>query len=199
MFKKTCLYLNLLIVFLCLIVAVPVLAENGSGGGKNNPLSLESSLPSDGQEGVVLDTQIKLSFSKNVVNMSVKDNNLQCFKLLKGDETVEFEVQMADDQIEPEGKRDIILIPKDNLQANAEYTVVVSSELQSKSGSTLGREMKIRFKTADSASEAKAESATATSSQDEGESNGGMNTSTILIILIAAIIVIYVFMKNRKN
>ena len=47
--------------------------------------------------------EIKLSFNKNVVHMTVCDDNKQCFALYAEDGTaVPLEVIMADDQMEPE-------------------------------------------------------------------------------------------------
>lgn len=74
------------VMLLIITTASLVFAEGSKGGGegKDEPLSLVSSNPADGQKDVPVDTQIKLVFSKNVVNMSVKDNNQKCFSLMEG-------------------------------------------------------------------------------------------------------------------
>jgi len=92
---------------LCLLFAIPAIAGDGSGGGKDNPLVLVSSVPEDNQRDVSLSTRIQLSFSKNVVNMAVKDNNQSCFSLYDGKDLVPIDVILADDQIEPERKKEI--------------------------------------------------------------------------------------------
>lgn len=122
-------------------------AGDGSGGGKSQPLMLLTSVPADGAGNVPVDNQIKLSFNKNVVNMSVKENNLSCFTLKSGQKDVPFKVIMADDQIRPEGKRDIVLVPETPLQPGTSYTIGVSSNLQAKNGSTLARALSISFTT----------------------------------------------------
>ena len=75
----------LLILLLITSLAVSAFAEggngDGSGGGKNVPLGLaESSVP-DGSTNVPTDVTITLTFNKNVVNFTVKDNNMTCFSL----------------------------------------------------------------------------------------------------------------------
>lgn len=144
-------YFLVFIVFLLFIASCSVLADNGdgSGGGKNNLLALVSSDPSDGQKDVTLPVQIKLVFSKNVINMTVKDNNLQCFSLWdEGGEQIPVEVRMGDDQIQPELKRDIALVPLRKLEPGKGYTVKILGALQSKSGATMENDVKVNFETA---------------------------------------------------
>lgn len=141
----------LLGVFCCTMAVLPALAGQGdvSGGGKNNPLSMESSSPADGQKNVALPVEIKCSFSKNVVNMTVSDNNKKCFALYSADgKKVPVEVVMADDQVDPENRRNIVLRPLQGLEPGTTYTVKVAPELQSKSGVNLGEEVVITFTTA---------------------------------------------------
>lgn len=121
---------------------------DGSGGGQDQPLSLLSSTPADGAQDMAVDTQIKLSFNKNVVNMTVKDNNQKCFTLTADNQAVPFDVIMADDQVQPEGKRDVILRPRNGLSAGTKYLITISPMLQAKSGVVLGHEVKIAFSTA---------------------------------------------------
>ncbi len=143
------LFLILLAVLSLILIALPAAAGDGSGtgGGQDNPLALVSSNPSDGEKDVGLPVEIKLCFSKNVVHMTVRDNNRKCFLLYSADGTVPVEVVMADDQIEPEKKREIVLKPLENLRNGTAYTVRVAPELQSKSGVFLGRQVEISFTT----------------------------------------------------
>ena len=97
------------LILSCLLAALPGFAGDGSAGGGGDPLRLIDSTPVDGQEGVPLDVKIKLTFNKNVVNMSVKDNNMRCFKLFEGGHEVACAVQMADDQIYRELRREVVL------------------------------------------------------------------------------------------
>lgn len=129
-----------------------VFAEgDGSGGGQNQPLALLTSTPADGAQNAARDTQIKLSFNKNVVNMSVAANNRKCFSITQGQNNVAFDVVMADDQVQPEGKRDIILVPRSPLLPGTRYTVNISSGLLAKNGSTMLQAVTITFTTAGAA------------------------------------------------
>lgn len=141
-----------LVVLFCLFLTLPVLAEggsgDGSGGGHDAPLGLASSSPADGASNVAVNTQIKLTFNKNVINMSVKDNNVKCFALYNNGQQVPISVIMADDQIQPEYKREVTIAPQQSLQPGSSYTLKISPELQAKSGSVLGQEVKVSFTTA---------------------------------------------------
>lgn len=140
------------VIFLCLLLNLSniSLAGNGDGSGGNSgvPLTLSSSTITNGQKGVTLKPQVKLTFSKNVVNMTVKDANQKCFSLqtIKG-KSVSLQIIMADDQIEFEKRNDIIIIPSRNLLPGTSYILKIAPELQSKSGVKLGQEIQITFKT----------------------------------------------------
>lgn len=146
--KRFWLRLVLLASVMLLAVALPVGAEgDGSGDGQNVPLGLASSTPANGAQNVALDVQIQLVFNKNVINMTVKDNNQRCFALYAGSTAVPIEVQMADDQIYPELKRNVTLVPRQTLKAGTDYTVLISRALQAKNGATLSQDVKIKFST----------------------------------------------------
>jgi len=147
--RKSQYVLTMVTLFWMLAMILPVLAEgDGSGGGQNVSLGLATSTPADGAQNVALDTKIKLVFNKNVINMTVKENNLRCFSLYAGSAAVPINIQMADDQIYPELKREVTLVPRQALQAGTDYTVVISGALQAKSGAVLGQDIKVRFSTA---------------------------------------------------
>ncbi len=141
-----------IIVALMLVVflAAPLVAADGDGsGGGDDPLALESSSIPDGTAGVDISTdQITLTFSKNVVNMTVKENNAACFTITADGAAVPFTVEMADDQLYRELRRDIVLRFGAELKPAATYTVTVSSDLMSKSGVYLGKEVTVKFTTA---------------------------------------------------
>lgn len=148
--KKSWFILVLSMVLLALM-SMPVLAGNGdgTGGGQGEPLRLDSSSPYNGQSGVPTDVLITMTFNKNVINMTVSDNNRNCFSLYAADGSkVPVEVIMADDQVEPEKKRIVSLKPLQDLKPGTAYTVKVSSSLESKSGNTLGSDLAITFITA---------------------------------------------------
>lgn len=144
------LWLCTMIILLTVIIVFPSYAGNGdgSGGGQGAPLALVSSYPANGQKDVALPVEIKLSFSKNVINMSVKDNNQKCFSLQSSDgKVIPVEVIMADDQIEPEKKRDVLIKPVQKLNPGTGYTVKIAAGLMSKSGVTLGKIVTVNFET----------------------------------------------------
>ena len=131
------------------------LAKAGTGRrrlrGQGNPLSLVQSSPAHGEQDVHLTGEIKLSFNKNVVHMTVCDDNKQCFALYAEDGiAVPVEVIMADDQMEPEKRRDIVLKPQQELAAGTAYTVKAPA-LRAKNGTTLGTEATVTFTTAGAA------------------------------------------------
>lgn len=122
---------------------------DGSGGGQNNPLVVDSSTPTNGATGVINLEYIKIVFSKNVVYMTVRDNNMKCFSLWSGDKKIPAEIIMADDQIEREKRNDVLVKPLQPLQAGATYRVEIAPEVQSKSGVYLGHKESISFTMAD--------------------------------------------------
>ena len=121
----------------------------GTGGGSEDPLALVSATPADGAVNVMQPLEIKLVFNKNVAHMSVRDANAQKFSL--SDPTgvvVPLTVQIADDQIEPEKREEVILIPKEQLASDTIYTIIISAGLESKSNTVLAQDMKLTFRTA---------------------------------------------------
>ncbi len=121
---------------------------DGSGGGKKQPLALVSSVPADGAAGINTDALIKLTFSKNVVYMTVRENNKKCFSLWSNNQQIPIEVIMADDQIEFEKRNDVILKPLQTLKAATTYRVEIAPQLESKSGVNLGQKTTVSFTTA---------------------------------------------------
>jgi len=148
---KKSFFLIILSVILLAFISPPALAGqgDGSGGGQGVPLRLDKSSPYNGQTRVSLPLLIEMTFNKNVINMAVNVNNRNCFSLYAADGSkIPVEVIMADDQIEPEKKRDIALKPLQELKPGAAYTVKVSPALQAKSGATMEGDLTITFITA---------------------------------------------------
>jgi ABC-type lipoprotein release transport system permease subunit len=162
-----------LIIFILITVASVGLAKNGEGSNNSNSLKLEASIPGDGETNVPLDSEIVLKFNKNVVNMSIKDNNMNCI-LLKDSEgnNVENEVIMADDQMERERRNDITIRPKEDLKPREKYTVIISKDLTSKSGVSLDNDIKITFQT---------------------ESQGSINLFFYIYLLWLTVVIISIF------
>ena len=86
---------------------------DGTGGGKTEALTVESASVEDGAV-LAPEDAITLVFTKNVVNSSVKENNLPLFTVTDDSgAAVEITVTMADDQIEPDKKNDVVIAPAD--------------------------------------------------------------------------------------
>lgn len=224
-FKKFCM---MFLVFCTLLIPVTAYAAGGGGDGKgggngsgtgsnSGGLSLTSSTPADGTHDVTLPVQITLTFSNNVVNMTVKDNNLKCFTLSASDgSSIPVDVKMADDQVEPDKKRDVILVPKEELKLNTEYTVTISSELKAKNGDVLGKDVKATFDTGKPASgntvtstSSPAPDSTGTGTSNTQSSSTGAadtgaagNSSLIIVVISAAVVIIAgaaVSLSKRKK
>lgn len=152
--ESSVLVVAVLVLMAILLMIMPVLAGegDGSGGGQGVPLGLASSTPTDGQTGVALQPEIKLTFNKNVINLAIRDANKNCFVLVSSaGSKVPIEVIMADDQIYPEEKRNVSLKPLQSLKPAATYFVKISPQLQAKNGTSLGHEVTVKFVTAGSA------------------------------------------------
>lgn len=92
--------------------------------------------------------EITLEFTNNVINMKVKENNMKCFDIVDKDgKSIDFEVAMGDDQVEPDKKRIIVLSLGDGLKEGQSYKVKVSSDLVAKNGNALGEGLEINFTT----------------------------------------------------
>ncbi len=177
---------------------------DGSGGGKGEPLELVSSTPGDGEKGVALDIEIRLSFSKNVINMMVKDGNLKCFSLFADNQPVEIEVLMADDQVEPEFKRDVVIVPVEGLQPDKSYIIKVAPEFQSKGGVLLGKELKINFSTGNGTEGSEAAVAGSNEKTVDSPKHSAdkekSNLPVIIIILIITVVGVsgYAYVRRKK-
>src|SRR5699024_9261482 len=69
----------------------------GTGGGLSIPLEVTNTNPVNNAVNVPVDTDIKFTFTKNVINDSVKENNKKLFSMKKADgDNVEINVLMAD-------------------------------------------------------------------------------------------------------
>lgn len=138
-----------LVLILSFSLCLSVFAEggDGSGGGSNIPLGLESSSVPDGSTDVPVDEDIILNFNKNVVNFTVKENNMTCFSMKdsKGN-SVPITVIMGDDQVDRDIRR-IITIHPTSLSEGETYTLTISGKLQAKNGTTLGDDITLTFST----------------------------------------------------
>lgn len=156
----------LFVIVMVLVLPMTALADDGdgSGGGSDELLALDASSISSGSKDVPLDVIITLTFSKNVVNFSVRDSNMECFSLKEEEgTTVKFSVLMGDDQVDPSIKR-IIQIDPDILSPGTTYKLTISKNLTSKSGVNMASDVVITFTTIEAETPAPSPTATPTTS-----------------------------------
>jgi len=133
-----------------LVVVLLFVIGTGFVFAGDKPLSLKDSDPVNEAVDVPVDVEITLEFSNNVVNLKVSEHNAECLSLIDPDgEEVEVEIVFPDDQLEPDKKRIIYIVPVEPLLNGIEYTVVISEGLQAKNGMQLEEEVAITFTTAE--------------------------------------------------
>ncbi len=138
---------QILAAILFILAVLMTTAFGTSALAGDEPLSLDKSSISSGQKDVPLDVKIELVFTNNVVNSSVAQSNASCFKLFAGDTEVPIDVVMADDQVEPDKKRIVTVVPKQALQKGRQYTLVIGKNVTSKNGQSMGSDKTISFTT----------------------------------------------------
>ena len=124
---------------------------DGSGGGANSgqALRLTASSVADGQKDVPPDAVIDLEFSNNVVNISVAENNRDCFVLRDDQGSIApAAVVIGDEQTDPTIKRNISIVPAAPLEPGTVYTLLIKQNLSAKNGNTLAGDVAITFTTA---------------------------------------------------
>ncbi|OPX86447.1 MAG: hypothetical protein A4E53_02880 [Pelotomaculum sp. PtaB.Bin104] len=122
----------------------------GTGEGLNAgiALNLVSSSVADGDTGVPLDPVIQLDFNKNVVNVTVLENNSKCFHLIDNSGApVPVSLIFPDDQLQSTFKRSVFILPKENLKMNSKYELVVDSNLLAKNSTGIDNAYSITFET----------------------------------------------------
>ena len=83
---------------------------------------------------LVADGAIPLVFSKNVANSKVAEGNRALFRVVGGNQSeVTIEIVMADDQVEPDKKNDVVIQFPQGL-ADGTYTLTAQKGVTSKSG-----------------------------------------------------------------
>lgn len=170
----------LLFVLVCMLISTfSVFA--GDGGGVSVP-ELAESFPADDTKGVAIDSEIKLVFTNNIADASVRENNIEAISMVdENGNNVEIEVVLADTQIEPDKKRDIVIMPINELEEGTTYTIKVSENLTSKNGVSAEKAMTVSFTTA-------------------GEVKDGIMSNKVIIplaILLVIIVSIIIFKKKK--
>lgn len=125
---------------------------NGTGGGTasnaNIALTLSSSSVKSGDVNVFLNPTIDLHFNKNVVNISVKSNNIKCFHLVdaKGN-SITIKIIFPDDQLRQDYREHIFITPEKNLAPDSKYSLYIDKNLQAKNAETLDSAHVVSFTT----------------------------------------------------
>lgn len=146
--NKFGLWILILFIFMSIPFAYGEEASTEKKEGKSGAFDFVESTPGNSAKDVELDGQIMLLFNKNVVNFTVKDNNEKCFSIKDAEnKEVPIDVIFADDQIEPDKKREIILRPKKPFDENTAYVIHISPTLKAKNGDSLDRDVAISFTT----------------------------------------------------
>lgn len=146
--KKLQLFLALLVLAGLLLPAA--YAADGSGGGENsdNPLELVSCSPASGTADLPLDCTISMDFSKNVVNLAVKEQNMSCFSVTDSTgQLVPIVVEMGDDQVDRDARHTIVIRPAGQWPAGETLVLAVRADLSAKSGSTMAGPVTLTFTT----------------------------------------------------
>ncbi len=171
----------------------------GTGGGSGDPLALVSVTPEDGAVDVAQPVEIKLVFSKNVVHMSVHDANAQKFNLTDADGVmVPLEVVMADDQIEPEKREEVILIPKEELTPDTVYTITVAAGLESKSNTVLEQDLKLTFRTAPATAPVSSADTDAAQNEPVETPPSSAQPATSIAVVLVVVVAAVVFMLAKR-
>lgn len=134
----------LLVLALTLCGSAAALAGDGSGDNRDEPIAVVySSL----EDGAVIDgdtLSVHLEFNKNVVHISVRQNNMTRFALYdERGERHPLEVIMGDEQVDPSVKR-LVDLQATGLQPGA-YVLVIEKGLTAKNGTELDRDITFRF------------------------------------------------------
>lgn len=181
-------------------------AEEGSGGGADEPLTIVTATIADGQKDVPQNQEIIFEFSKNVVNLTVKENNQKCFTVTdQSGQPVGFTMVMADDQIERDKRNFIGITVNEGIQAGETYTIAISKNLMAKNGQSLDRDYRYGFTVAGGA---KAETASASEAVAEDSvtsqiAGSGMNSKTVILLvalgILAVLAVLFIFGKKKNG
>jgi len=158
-------------------------AGDGTGGGKDDPLALVSSNPATTANDILVGSTFTLEFNKNIAYVTVRDGNLKAFTLWQGSTQIPADVTMADDQLKPDLKNFVIIIPKEDLKAGTSYTLKVDNTLAAKSGAVLAAPLELTYTTTTPAP-------------------GIFSTSNIIIFaalgIILIIVIVFAVMKRKK-
>lgn len=143
-------------VFLFTLSPISAFADGGDGSGdgkglgenKDIVLTLESSSIKDNSSNIAINETIQLDFNKNICNITVLANNKMCFHLTdENGNTVPIKLIFPDDQFQQDYKRQVFIIPQQDLESNSCYRIAVDSALTAKNGTLIDNAHTITFTT----------------------------------------------------
>lgn len=178
-------------------------AEEGSGGGADEPLTIVAATITDGQKDVPKNQEITFEFSKNVVNLTVQENNQKCFTVTdQSGQPVGFTVVMADDQIEREKRNFIGITINEGLQTGETYTIAISKNLMAKNGQSLDQDYTYGF-SVEGAAKAETTTSDAVIQNSATSQTTGMNSGMVMLLaalgILALLALIFVIWKKKSG
>ncbi len=181
-YNSALVYLIIAVLLVCSMI--PAFAEggngDGTGGGKNKPLDLESSSIVNGEQNISLNPEIVLNFNKNVVHFTVKENNKKCFSMMDDNgKNVPIDVIMGDDQVDPSIKRIVTIKPKSSLEPLTGYLLKIGAGITSKSGVSLGKDIYISFTTQDKKDDTSAKTSTIKQTTTSYSATSALQTTAV--------------------
>lgn len=177
------------VVLLCFVFVTGLaFAEGGAGSSESFDISTISL-----QDGDVLESgtfTIEMTFTKNVNNIKVSENNKTCFSITnEAGEKMPADVVMYDDQLDSSKKNNITINCTD--LPNGKYTLTISEALQAKNGSTLAAPLVYNFTVGKAAEPAAVET------ENTGTGNSMLVWGILAVVVIAAVIVFCVVKKKK--
>lgn len=188
----------------------------GTGGGAAKPLVVESASIENG-EAIEADGTITLVFSKNVCAASVRDANSELVSVVdaQGAE-VPVVVTLADDQVEPEKKRDMVIGFEQPL-GEGSYVLTAQAGITAKSGDALAEDYVLEFGVAVQGDQAAAAADADTSAQtsapaaetsapaqapavNAASQQGGFNMMPVIagVVIIVIVLIASVVLKKKN-
>lgn len=138
--KKTSSVLSVLLALL-MVLNVTAFAAGGEGGGENQ-LTLVSAKVGDADlsgSKIPAGSEITLTFSNNVTDESVLENNIGKIKVRTADDT---EAQAS---VSPGADKTVFTVTLGSELAKGDYKLTVGKDFAAKNGSTLGTKQEISF------------------------------------------------------
>ena len=188
----------------------------GTGGGAAKPLVVESASIENGAQ-IEADGTITLVFSKNVCDADVRDANMGLVSVVDAEGAeVPVVVTLADVQVEPDKKRDMVIGFEQPL-GEGSYVLTAQAGITAKSGDALAEDYVLEFGVAAQEEPAAASAEADTSAQasppasetsapvaapadDAADQQGGFDAMPIIIgaVVVVIIVIAVVLLKKKK-